>query len=498
MKNILDLDNKEAKQFFLKNESYCNIDLPEYFTFEELLNELSKELSSSSISDYYHSYKDNKLCNYDNVNHTIVGNKDGKYAWRSFDLIHPALYVDLVNSITSEENWKFIKKHLENNNITDIQCLSLPVLSNKKKKKDKSEQILNWWHNVEQKSLELALEYNYVVLADITNCYDSIYTHSIPWALHSKDTAKKKRRDKSLLGNIIDNSISNMRFGQTNGIPTGSVLMDLVAEIVLARIDKLIYNKLSDEVKEDYKILRYRDDYRIFVKESFIGDKILKILSEELYKYNFRLNSNKTKQGENIVLLSVKSDKIALLELNKDYINIQKELLVIYKFSKSFPNSGSLIRSLNNIYDKIENNHMRKDNLDVLISIVVQLMFENPRVISLGSGLLSLLLNNKEEIEIKNIIEKITNKFQVIPNTGLLDVWLQRLSYPIIGNSDFKEPLCKQVIKSNTNDIWNNEWLAENKVKQLITDSDIINREKLEGMTNVISKDEFDVFEYMG
>lgn len=31
--SILELDHHDAKAFFLKHESYCNIDLPRYFSF---------------------------------------------------------------------------------------------------------------------------------------------------------------------------------------------------------------------------------------------------------------------------------------------------------------------------------------------------------------------------------------------------------------------------------------------------------------------------------
>jgi len=37
MKNILSLKNDEAKAFFLKNESYINVDLPAYLKDEVLL-----------------------------------------------------------------------------------------------------------------------------------------------------------------------------------------------------------------------------------------------------------------------------------------------------------------------------------------------------------------------------------------------------------------------------------------------------------------------------
>ena len=99
-------------------------------------------------------------------------------------------------------------------------------------------QILSWWQGIEQASIELALEYDYVFLcADITDCYGAIYTHSIAWAIHGKTVAKQNRTDKNLVGNVIDWYIQDMRHGQTNGIPQGSVLMDFIAEILLGYAD---------------------------------------------------------------------------------------------------------------------------------------------------------------------------------------------------------------------------------------------------------------------
>lgn len=494
MKTILSLNNEEAKAFFLKNESYCNFDLPEYFTFEGLLMDLSKELKSKSITDFYKEKIKPK--HFDNVNHVIVGNKDGKYAWRSFELINPALYVGLVHKITVEEHWNFIKKHLRKQLSDKITCSSLPRISTNKKKMDRAEQILNWWHKIEQQSLELSLEYDHIIDADIATCYDSIYTHSIPWALHGIETVKNKPVDNKLLGNIIDKSIRDMRYGQTNGIPTGSVLMDFVAEIVLAGIDKLLSAKLDSENIKEYKILRYRDDYRIFINDSFVGTKILKCLSEVLYQYNFKINYNKTKKKNNVILNSIKDDKIAMLGMNKNYSNIQKELLAIYKFSTAFPNSGSLVKLLNEIYEKIKENSetIKKENINVVSSIVVQIMFENPRAIPVGAGLLSLFFQHASNFE--TIISKVVNKFSKIPNTGFLDIWLQRLSIKRLQEQNFREPLCK--LMSEKVDIWNIEWLAgTSKIKELMKNTSIIDKNILDKMDNVIAKEEFNIFAYM-
>ena len=75
------------------------------------------------------------------------------------------------------------------------------------------------------------------LVTDITDCYGSIYTHSIPWALHTKEKAKKEKATKKLIGNIIDFLLQKMSYDQTNGIPQGSVLMDFIGEIVLGYAD---------------------------------------------------------------------------------------------------------------------------------------------------------------------------------------------------------------------------------------------------------------------
>lgn len=75
--------------------------------------------------------------------------------------------------------------------------------------KDKAKQILKWWESVEQESICLSLEYEYVFDTDVADCYSSIYTHSIAWAIEGKDIAKKNHR-LTLLGNSIDKKNSEL------------------------------------------------------------------------------------------------------------------------------------------------------------------------------------------------------------------------------------------------------------------------------------------------
>jgi hypothetical protein len=77
-----------------------------------------------------------------------------------------------------------------------------------------------------------------ILHTDVSRFYNSIYTHSIPWALHSKLIAKQRRRDYGLLGNRLDRALRNMQDGQTMGIAIGPDASLIVSEIVLAAVDE--------------------------------------------------------------------------------------------------------------------------------------------------------------------------------------------------------------------------------------------------------------------
>ena len=305
-RSVLDMTSSEARKFFLKAESYFSVKLPPYFNLKEILEESAKLIGNSDINSISYGQKNIKKSNKNtskldveyikdasDVNLRIMANKDAKYAWRPFQLIHPILYVDLVNTITKDENWQtIVDRFSEFQSDNRINCISIPVESTGEKP-DQAEQILNWWKNLEQAQIALSLDYEYCIHTDITDCYPSIYTHTIPWALHDKNWAKENRKEG--IGNIIDSKLQSMQNGQTNGIPQGSSLMDFIAEMVLGYADTQLI-KLANKkgLDNDYKILRYRDDYRIFSNQLNTAESLMKILSEVLLDLNLKINSKKT------------------------------------------------------------------------------------------------------------------------------------------------------------------------------------------------------------
>ena len=46
--NILSLDANQAKNFFLEVKNYCNLDLPKYINFQELLEKISTEMGNNT------------------------------------------------------------------------------------------------------------------------------------------------------------------------------------------------------------------------------------------------------------------------------------------------------------------------------------------------------------------------------------------------------------------------------------------------------------------
>ena len=82
----------------------------------------------------------------------------------------------------------------------------------------------------------------YILHADISRFYPSIYTHSIPWGIHTKAVAKVDH-SVHLIGNILDRLVRNAQDRQTMGIPIGPDTSLLIAEIILSAIDNRLLER---------------------------------------------------------------------------------------------------------------------------------------------------------------------------------------------------------------------------------------------------------------
>ncbi|MBD5807451.1 hypothetical protein DTK66_10200 [Lactobacillus sp. M31] len=363
---ILDLDAKKAREAFLLSKNYFNCNLPEYFDFTLVLKEIDKVLRKKNkqpdtllgtLNGKYGIKKDcldEQLKKSEDIHINLYLNKNGEYDWRKLQIVNPYLYVSLVHLITQKDNWSKIQdrfKAFDDECGSEIICTSIPFIKKDGSNAESKDEGINWWKYFEQESLKMGLFYKYCVQTDLVNCYGAIYTHTIAWALEGKDEAKENRGEGALLGNKIDSTIQRMQNGQTNGIPQGSKVFDLIAELVLRYSDSKLIKKLhAENIKRSFKILRYRDDYRIFANNKETLDKIVKELSFISAELNMHFNNTKTRLSTDVISSSIKPDKMYWVDyeslMESSEISDQKKLLMIYKLTMKFPNTGSVKKAL--------------------------------------------------------------------------------------------------------------------------------------------------------
>lgn len=506
-KKITELNNEEARKYFMDERNYKTFDIPYYFHFTELLNTTASLISEKSIFELCKKREATEKLDFpkhhEDVNYTFLSNKDGAFAWRPLQLIHPVLYVDLVNTLTTTKNWEYLVSRFQSFAKSFVQCISIPRVS-QDDDSHKASQVKNWWEEMEQRSIKMALKYDYVFATDITNCYGSIYTHSVEWALTvgGKDVVKRnKDTGTKTLGAEIDEKLRGMNYGQTNGIPQGSSLMDFIAEMILGYGDTELTNELTKEgiKNEDFHILRYRDDYRIFVNNPVIGHQILKKLNNVLFRLGMKMNACKTTEGGDVILSSIKTEKLERIFIAPIQQFYQKEALRIYQLSKKYPNSGLIAKELSVYYDRVERlKYFKNTDIEVIVSVFSMVAVNSPKEINWVSAIISIFLKTITcEDRRHEIIKMIHSKFQKIPNTSLIDVWLQRISAPLGVEINYTDNLTKVALqKIDNSQIWNSQWLND-EISKKINSVKISNlKEEIENKTisPVIPRSEVELF----
>ena len=540
-RNILSLNHDEAMDFFMKSEQYHGFELPEYFSFDEVLKYvrekvrtipyeecLKKGVSPDSLSD---------------VNLDILLNKDGRYAVRPIILANPFLYYFLVREVCCENNWQVIKDLFEKFNVPHITSCAIPVIPNEKEPFHKATTINNWWNSMEQRSIELSLEYRYMFVTDITNCYGSVNPQTFDWAFTLKDTTIETGIQSPIAQNI-QKFLRALQQGRNIGIPQGSAIFDFVGEIILGYSDLLLHESLQAKAKEyegqgkvfpDYEIIRYRDDYRIFCSNREALEDISYILQQVLERLNFRMNSQKTKISDSIVTDAVKSDKLAYIYntpiFNKkgvDFDSYEKHLLFILMFARQYSDSGSIKTMLSDIDKRLEewlhpqdkkketesvlwgdvdlsdDGHLVKTDrkkaqkpyyipggsVRAMSAICIQIALENVGCAHYALRIISRMIDSlKDMSEKQSIIDLVYNKLCNQPNSDYNQLWLQNMTYTQDkknGTSPYTLRLCQLAAGKAVDPLWNNDWLKPELATSFPYDS-VVDGETLKKVTPVIT-----------
>ena len=538
IQNILTLNHEEVMDFFMKSEQYHGFELPEYFVFDTLLQSVRDSVGDTLYEDCLQGGISPEQLS--DVNLDILLNKDGRYAVRPIILANPFLYYFLVREICCEQSWTIVKDLFEKFNVPHITSCALPVIPAEKEAFHKSTTIINWWSSMEQRSIELSLEYRYMFVTDITNCYGSINPQAFDWAFDLKNTHFEKPCSLPI-SKDIRKYLRALQQGRNVGIPQGSAIFDFVGEIILGYSDLLLHEALQREkITARYEILRYRDDYRIFCNDKDALEKISYILQHVLESLNFRMNSRKTMISESIVTDSIKPDKLAYIYntpiFNKkgvDFDSFEKHLLYILMFARKYPNSGSIKTLLSDIDKRVEDwlkpekndietktenwedvdldlddnstteksvfsemkvykptKHLPGGSVRAMAAVCTKIALENVDCAHYALRVLSRMVDSlKDEEEKWGIIDKVYSKLCNQPNSTYNQLWLQNITYQKDkknGVSPYTLRLCQLVAGRQAEPLWNNEWLKPELLTNIPYDS-VVDRETLKKVTPVIT-----------
>ena len=131
-----------------------------------------------------------------------------------------------------------------------------------------------------------------------------------------------------------------------------------------------------------------------------------------------------------------------------------------------------------------------------LISIVADIAYNNPRTYAISCAVISKFLEWTGDYGKKRkIIEKIRERFSRIPNTGHMEIWLQRITVTFDRNHEYEEKLCKLVAGERAvTDIWNFDWIKKKKLVEEIRLASIVDEEVIKDLPLAVSPEEIEVF----
>ncbi len=218
---------------------------------------------------------------------------------RTFGIIHPDIHSDIARTIA--RNWTPLMRSMFDGG-NQVCAYSFPIPLDKNNpgaigRLRSGRMIYEFIEMAEQDLAAIAYRFKFLITTDVKNFYPSVYTHSIPWAIHGKQRIRtgSNRYNFSFFGNRLDKLFQNANDGCTNGIPVGPAVSDMASEIVLSGVDRMLSKRLTKRnLAEKVCVVRFKDDYRVLARTREEGRSVIKELQAALKEYRLELNDEKT------------------------------------------------------------------------------------------------------------------------------------------------------------------------------------------------------------
>lgn len=259
------------------------LDAKKLLQYEYFPDELPECFSSKGLADNYSNLKGqaDSICVPSSP--FLFSIYKGNNSRRRMAIPNPLNYMRIVNCIC--DNYEQLKNIFKESQFS----LTKPSSEQSNTQKRAYNRISNTPIETRHANERMFSNNSVCIKMDISNFFDSIYTHSISWAIHTKEVAKTNRTVKSLLGNKVDSALQNLNDKQTHGILVGNAVSRLVAEIILCEIDSKIAKEFPN-----INVCRFVDDYSIYISDEQSPTAIISFVRNQLLEYDLVLNESKT------------------------------------------------------------------------------------------------------------------------------------------------------------------------------------------------------------
>lgn len=203
---------------------------------------------------------------------------------RSIGIPTPMAHERICASL--KENWTELQRHFQETTSNNSHIVSRIHIRKMKDTDSLFKMNYSNWKTDGTPEPDISLGKKYVVHADISKCFPSIYSHAISWAIATKSIAKQTVTEADMWYNKLDLEVRNSTNGETHGILIGPHTSNILSEIILCRIDESLSSKW------DY--IRNIDDFSCYVNTKDEADEFLIQLNSSLREYGLSLNHKKT------------------------------------------------------------------------------------------------------------------------------------------------------------------------------------------------------------
>jgi len=225
--------------------------------------------------------QERKKLGYDQVEYSLTRHNNVP---RKLGLVHPRAHAQISKVIVN--NWKDIKYICGNKNSMIKPGLHLD-----------GRILIMDYEDVSEKVRRLSVEgfsKGFRVHSDISSCFHSVYTHSIPWAVlgfeNSKNIILKKNKpiNQQHWSEQLDFYARSSRRKETLGLAIGPASSSVIVELILGVVD-------LELEKKGFEFKRYIDDYVCSCDTHENAKLFIRVLGQELSKFKLNINLNKTK-----------------------------------------------------------------------------------------------------------------------------------------------------------------------------------------------------------